>query len=196
VTREEEVARERTERPMRPTILDSGPVLSAVVAVASNGVIGAAGGMPWHIPSDLARFRAITEGHAVIMGRRTFESIGRPLPRRHCIVVTRDPERLPEGVHGAGDPASALREAAGYARSRGRSECFVIGGAALYDALMPRVSRLYLTEVHGEPEGDTVFRFDEDEWTEVRCEDPAPRGPRDSHDTAFRIFERRLPAIC
>lgn len=137
--------------------------LALIAAVAENGVIGRAGGLPWHLPEDLRHFRRVTTGHAIIMGRRTWESIGRPLPKRRNIVVSRRLAEAPPGVELARDLDEALR----MARQTDR-EPIVIGGAALYAAALPRATRLYLTEVHRRVEGDTYFpAFDRGEWREV-----------------------------
>ena len=119
--------------------------------MAENGVIGRDNALPWHLPNDLKRFKALTTGHSIIMGRRTFESIGRVLPDRRTIVITRNPEfRAPgaEVVHTL-DDALALTE--------GEDEVFVVGGAELYRAALARVGRIYLTVVHANVEGDVHF---------------------------------------
>lgn len=134
-----------------------------VAAVARNGVIGMAGGLPWRIPEDLARFKRLTMGHAVVMGRATFESIGRPLPGRTNIVLTRAPDWSHDGVEVAGSLDEALRIAA----SDGL-DVFVAGGAEVYRAALEVAHRLELTEVDAEPEGDTWFPpVDWSLWQEV-----------------------------
>lgn len=149
-----------------------GMEIALVVAVADNGVIGRGGGLPWNLPEDLKYFRAVTMGKPILMGRRTHESIGRPLPGRANIVVTRD-----QAFHAAGvDVATSLEDAVRVAESRaeeaGVAEIMVIGGAEIYRAILPRVHRIYLTEVHAPVDGDTVFPdFDRDEWRETSRED-------------------------
>lgn len=146
-------------------------IVSCIVAVAENGVIGRSGGLPWRLPSDLKRFRKLTMGHPLIMGRVTFETIGRALPGRDNIVVTSDTARIPRlpGVL----PATSLEEAFSYGRScaeaRGVSEIFIIGGSVLFDQAMPWTSRIYLTRVHAEPEGDVRWTppAEGPEWREV-----------------------------
>jgi dihydrofolate reductase len=135
-----------------------------VAALADNRVIGSRGRLPWHLPADLKRFKAITMGHAVLMGRRTFDSIGRPLPGRRNIVLSRDPSFRPDGIAVARDLDAAL-ELAG-------AEVMVIGGAELYAQLMPRATRMYLTLVHHEFAGDAYFpEFDWSQWNVAHRED-------------------------
>ena len=129
--------------------------------MADNGVIGRDNGLPWHLPDDLRRFRSLTMGHAVLMGRRTFESIGRPLPGRRNLVLTRDPGWRAAGVEAFADVDEAFRAVAG-------ARLFVIGGAAVYAACWPRIGQVELTEVHGEFEGDTrLAGFDRRQWRET-----------------------------
>lgn len=138
-----------------------------VAAVARNGVIGVDGDLPWRIPEDLARFKQLTMGGCLVMGRRTYESIGRPLPGRHTVVLTRDPGWSSPGVDTAADVDVAL----GIARDRDQT-AFVVGGSSVYEAALGIADRLELTEVDQEPEGDTVFPdVDWDEWQEVSRED-------------------------
>jgi len=134
-----------------------------VAAVGRNGVIGVDGRLPWKIPEDLARFKELTMGQALVMGRATFESIGRPLPGRDSIVLTRRPDWSHEGVDVAGSLADALDIAA----SRGK-DVFVVGGAEVYRAALDVADRLELTEVDAEPMGDTWFpAVDWSHWKEV-----------------------------
>ncbi|WP_290811434.1 dihydrofolate reductase [Halovivax sp.] len=149
--------------------------LVGIVAVAENGVIGVDGGMPWHIPEDLAHFKRRTTGHPVIMGRVTYESIvdglGEPLPERTSIVLTsRDPE-TPANVIVARGIAEAVRiaESAADRRHGGVDRAFVAGGATVYEQFLPDLDRLVVTEVADEPDGDAFFpEIDRDEWREVR----------------------------
>jgi dihydrofolate reductase len=145
--------------------------LIIMAAVARNGVIGRAGGIPWHLPEDLRRFRRTTMGHVLVMGRRTYESIGRPLPGRTTVVVTRQPDwrpgpDLPEGLTVANSVAEALELAATLAAPTGR-EVFVQGGAEVYAEALPVADVLELTWVDAEPDGDTRFPdVDWSQWTE------------------------------
>jgi dihydrofolate reductase len=136
--------------------------VTIVVAVGSGGVIGADGRMPWHLPEDLRHFRALTLGHTVVMGRRTFESIGRPLDGRRNIVLTRQPEWHHEGV----ETARSLEEALALS-----DDVFVIGGGEVYREAMPLADRIYLTRVEGTWVGDTFFpTIDPAAWEEISCE--------------------------
>lgn len=146
----------------------TNPALVIVVAVADNGVIGADGGMPWRLSGDLERVKSLTMGKPLIMGRRTYESIGRPLPGRTTIVLTRDPEFAVEGVVVVRDFAAALEAGARAARAMGAGEIVAFGGAGIYARALPLACRLYKTEVHVCPEGDTRFPdLDPRQWREI-----------------------------
>lgn len=132
------------------------PTLSHVVACSENGVIGRDGGMPWHLPDELKRFKAITMGKVLIMGRKTFESIGRPLPGRYTIVVSRSKEMLPRIVTPATSLESALRHAADMAPNWGNEIC-VVGGGEIYRQTLDLVDKIYLTRIHQEIDGDTTY---------------------------------------
>ena len=137
-----------------------------VAAVAENGVIGASGGIPWHLPEDFKHFKAITLGHTLVMGRATYDSIGRPLPGRTTIVLTRDPDWSVDGVLVAHDLQAALALADDLP-----GDVMVAGGAQVYAAALPFASEQVLTEVHLSPDGDTFYPdFDRREWTESRRE--------------------------
>ena len=139
----------------------------ALVAVADNGVIGRDNRLPWHLPDDLRRFKALTIGNAVLMGRRTFESIGRALPGRRNLVLTRNPAWRAPGCERVADPAHALATA-------GDTQLFVIGGAEVFSTFWPHIRRIELTEVHGDIPGDTrLHGFDRREWHEVFREEHA-----------------------
>lgn len=143
--------------------------LTAIYARAANGVIGNDGGLPWHIPADLKRFRTLTMGASMIMGRKTFDSFGRPLPGRRHIVLTRDEDWHAEGAEVAPSPAKALAMAG--------PDAWVIGGAEIYRLLLPNCQRIELTEIHADYEGDTVMPPPGPEWHEVsREEHPAADG--------------------
>lgn len=152
-----------------------------VVARAKNGVIGADGAMPWHLPGDLKRFKMITVGKPVIMGRKTFESIGRPLPGRHNIVLTRDPAWRAEGVSVVANLAEAIAAAGMEPRTFG--EIMVIGGGAVYAQALPLADRIELTEIDLAPPGDTFFpALPSAQWAEAaRLHQPAEDG-RPAHD--------------
>lgn len=126
--------------------------LSLMIAIADNGVIGAEGGLPWRLPADLRRFKAITWGKPVVMGRKTWESLPKkPLPGRQNIVITRQTDYVAEGARVVGDLDSALWAAADV------EEVFVLGGAEIYALALPKADRIYLTEVHAAPDGDVLL---------------------------------------
>lgn len=165
--------------------------ISLIVAVAKNGVIGHNGGLPWRLSSDLKIFRRLTMGKPMIMGRRTFQSLGKPLDGRDNIVVTRDLSFASPGIDVACDLASALAMARVKAVQRDVNEIMVIGGADIYRQVLPEATRLYWTEVDAEPAGDTVFApFDRSLWQEVASE-PILRGPKDDYDAQLITFARR-----
>jgi dihydrofolate reductase len=160
------------------------PLVSLVAALARNRVIGAGNRMPWHLPEDLRRFKRLTMGAPVIMGRKTHQSIleqtGRPLPGRRNIVVTRQPGARWEGCEVAGSLDAAL------AAAHAAPEVFVIGGAELYRLALPRADRLYLTLLDAEYPGDTLFpEFDLADWRETAREPGA--------GFAFVTYERARP---
>lgn len=162
-----------------------------IVAVAQNGVIGANGGLPWRLSSDLKTFRRLTMGKPVVMGRRTYEALPKkPLDGRDNIVVTRDPSFEAHGVTVTNSVADALSIARILARTKGEDEVMVIGGAEIYKHALPSADRIYWTAVHASPEGDTVFpALDPAEWTEVSAE-ALPKGERDEHVATLRILDR------
>ena len=166
--------------------------LALVVAKARNGVIGRAGKLPWRIRSDMAWFKANTLGKPVIMGRKTWESLPkRPLQGRTNIVLSRDLSFETQGALVCEDLSEALQIGREQAADDGVDEVCVIGGAALFEAALPKARRLYLTEVEAEVEGDVFFpAFDEADWSEVRRE-ARPTGEEDEYPFVFRILERR-----
>jgi dihydrofolate reductase len=164
--------------------------ISIVVAAAENGVIGCHGRLPWHQSSDLKRFRALTLGKPVIMGRKTFEGLPKALDGRDNIVVTRDPGWFADGAIPAPSLDAAIAIATEYADLRGVDEIMVIGGAAVYRAALPSADRIYLTRIHASPAGDAVFPDpDPAGWREISRE-ALPRGPRDDYAAAICVFER------
>jgi dihydrofolate reductase len=165
--------------------------LALVVAVAENGVIGRAGGLPWRLSTDLKRFKSITMGKPVIMGRKTWESIGKPLPGRLNLVVTRDPDYRAEGAR----TTSSLDEALAVAqRETEAEEVCIIGGGEIFGEAMERADRLHVTYVQAEVEGDAYFPpIDEAAWEAVSSED-VPAGEKDVHPTRYVVYERRSAA--
>lgn len=154
-----------------------------VVAAADNGVIGAGGRIPWHIPADLKHFKALTLGKTVVMGRKTWDSLPRkPLPDRTNIVCTRN-----AGWQAPGAVAATLPDIDASFIAEGR-DITVIGGAEIYRYFLPRATRIELTEVHGAFAGDTFFHFDRADWREAARENHAsPDGPAYSHVTLMRV---------
>lgn len=169
----------------------SRPQIVFVVAVAENGVIGRDNAMPWHLRSDLKRLKAITLGRPVIMGRRTFTSIGRPLPGRTNIVVTRDKAFQAPGIVVAASLDAAHDIALGDALRRFVTEIMVIGGAEIFAQWQTRADRLEITEVHAAPEGDTFLKpVDLAEWRETaRTRHSKAEG--DTVDFSYVTYERR-----
>jgi dihydrofolate reductase len=167
------------------------PEIVLIVAVADNGVIGAHGALPWRLKSDLKRFKAMTIARPVVMGRKTFASIGRPLPGRTNIVVTRDAGFRAKGAVVTNSFADARAVAQGDALRRSAGEIAVIGGAEIYAQWMDCADRLEITEVHARPEGDTRFSaIDASVWEEVARE-PHPAGKDDSADFSYVTYRRR-----
>ena len=163
---------------------------SLIVARATNGVIGRDNQLPWHLPADLKFFRATTMGKPIIMGRRTWESIGKPLPGRDMVVVTSAVrERFPAEVHVVTSLPDAWQLSASLVSDLA-PEALVIGGSGLYREAAADVDRIYLTEVHAEVEGDTVFPgLAADTWREVSREDH-PADENNNYDYSFTVLER------
>jgi len=158
--------------------------VSMIVAASANNVIGANVGMPWHLREDLRRFKEITMGKPMIMGRLTFESIGKALPGRRSIVITRQVDYQQEGIEVVTTPDAAL-ELAGDAE-----EVMIIGGGEVYKQLLPMTDRIYLTRVHAEFDGDTFFpEINEDEWRIVSSE-PLPPNDERPFSISFQTLER------
>jgi dihydrofolate reductase len=170
--------------------------LSIIVAVAENGVIGRDNAMPWHIPDDLKYFKRITSGKIVVMGRKTFESIGVALPNRSNVVLTRNEDWSADGVtvvhslHQALDMAHDLGRQDPHDDTPTTPEVMIIGGADIFALALPLADRLYLTRVQGAPPGDTYFPpYDSSEWQEVSSTPGAPAADG-SHSHDFVVLER------
>jgi len=158
--------------------------VSIVVAMSSNAVIGKSGGLPWHLSADLKHFKSITMGKPIIMGRKTHDSIGKSLPGRENIVLTRDYQYRAEGcsiIHKFNDV---------YKRCSEVDEVMIVGGSQLYDQVLPLANILYMTEVHGDVEGDTRFpEFDREQWREVQRQD-FKANEKNDFDYSFVVFKR------
>jgi dihydrofolate reductase len=166
--------------------------LILVVAVAENGVIGRDNQLLWRLRTDLKRFRELTMGKPIIMGRKTFQSIGKPLPGRETVVLTRDSGFSAEGVHVAHTWDEAVALASDLAGKIGADAVAVGGGAEIYAMALPFVRTIYLTEVHAAPEGDAVFpAFDRSRFREIRRSEH-PKGADDEHPFTFIDLERRV----
>lgn len=160
--------------------------ISLIAAVADNGVIGEGGDIPWRLPDDWRRFKRTTMGHHLVMGRKTWESIGQPLPGRTTIVVSRGEPELPKEV----DLAGSLEEALTLARERGEDEVFVAGGAEIYHRALAEADRILLTRVHATPDGDTRFPdWDESDWRLV-SEERHAADERHAVAFTFECWER------
>jgi len=165
--------------------------VALIAAVAENGVIGAGNAIPWRLPSDFAFFKRMTVGKPLIMGRKTFESIGRPLPDRVNIVVSRQKGYQPDGVLVIDSLDAALEHAQSIAAADGAGEVMVAGGEEIYRSAMPLVDRLYITHVAMAPQGDALFPdIDPEVWKVVDEPAVAPH-ERDSAAFRVRIYERR-----
>jgi len=163
---------------------------SLVVAVAENGVIGNDGDMPWHLSTDLKRFKALTLGKPMIMGRKTFEAIGKALPGRTTIVVTRDKTWQAKGGVVVTSLEAAVDLAREIARSDGTDQICIVGGGQIYAQALPNADVLHVTEVHARPEGDTVFpKIDAAEWA-VHSREKFDAGEKDTAATTYTVYRR------
>jgi len=163
-------------------------IISFLVAMDEKRGIGKAGGLPWRLSSDMKRFRELTMGHHIIVGRKTFESIGKPLPGRQMIIVTRNESIAFEGCF----IAHSVEDAISLAQARGESELFICGGAEIYAQSFGVADRMYLTLVHADCDADTFFpEWDGDEWTEVESEHHAA-DEKNQYSFTFKVLARKL----
>jgi dihydrofolate reductase len=173
------------------------PSLAAMVARTDNNVIGKDNQLPWVMKSDLRRFREITLNHAIIMGRKTYDSIGKPLPYRENIVITRDTQFQASGVRVFNDAETAIYHADVFSITRGLDTIFVIGGGHIFTVFERLIDKVYLTEVHApEIKGDAHFnfRFDRKRWEVVKRTETS-KGELDQYDSTFIIYQRRKKSI-
>jgi len=162
-------------------------IISLIVAMDEKRGIGKGGKLPWHLSSDLKRFRELTMGHHVIVGRKTYESIGKPLPGRHMIVVTRNATLISEGCLVAGSVSDAID----LARSRGETEAFVIGGAEIYARALDKANRIHLTQVHAEVDADTFFpELETSAWAEKESAHH-PADDKNQYAFTFKLLEKQ-----
>jgi dihydrofolate reductase len=163
-------------------------IISLIVAMDEKRGIGKAGKLPWRLSSDLKRFRELTMGHHMIAGRKTFESIGKPLPGRQTIVVTRNASFKPDGCL----VAASVQAALALAQERGETEVFVIGGAEIYTQTLDVADRVYLTHVHAEVDADTFFpELKHDSWIETQSAFQ-PAGEKNQYAFTFKLLERKM----
>lgn len=162
-------------------------ILSAIAAISTNNAIGHKNALPWHLPADMKYFMNTTRHHHVIMGRKTFESLGKPLKKRTNVVITRDTTYRAEGV----EVVHSLHQAISIARQNGEMEAFIIGGAQIYSLSIPILNRLYLTEIETEvTEADAYFPvFNREEWQLISAEHHSP-DEKNKFSYTFRVFER------
>ena len=167
------------------------PFLSLLVAMSKNRVIGKNNQLPWHLPEDLKHFKALTMGHPIIMGRKTYESIGKPLPNRSNIVISRNSDFQADGVKIVASIDDALKVAESIAEISDTQEAFIMGGAQIYQQTLPLAQRLYITEVKKTVTGDAFFpSIDLSQWQEIGREAHYYE-PQDTH-YAFVVYERRI----
>ena len=158
--------------------------LSIVVAMDDNRLIGSKNQLPWHLPADLAYFKKLTTGKSILMGRKTYDSIGRPLPNRRNIVITRNANISIPGCEVVSSIDHALE------LTKDDCEVMVIGGASLCEQLLPKINRLYITKIDGEFEGDVFFpKYDDFDWLEVSCESH-PKDNSNAYSYKFIVLDR------
>lgn len=159
-------------------------ILSAVVAITKNGVIGKEGGLPWYLPADLRHFKEITMGHPIIMGRKTYESIGKALPGRQNIIITRNSTFHADGCNVVGSLDEALELV------KGEDEAFVIGGQSIFEIAIPKLNRIYLTKIGANIDGDKYFIYNPADWQETAQEKHA-KDDRNHYVYEFLTLERK-----
>lgn len=165
-------------------------IVSLLLAASENNVIGKDNALPWHLPDDLKYFKNLTWGLPILMGRKTFESIGKPLPGRKSIVITRDKEWGHDGVA----VVHSIEEGIGKAEGFGALEIFVIGGAQIFNTALPTANRIYLTRIHHRFDGDVFFpEISEDEWALTSSRFCAA-DEKNVYDHTFQVWERKPPS--
>ena len=165
-------------------------ILSMIVATADNNIIGKDNDMPWHLPADLAHFKKVTLGKPVIMGRKTYESIGRPLPGRRNIVISRDETYQAQGIDTVTSVENALALVDGSTGNEAAVEIMVIGGGAIYQHCLPKADRLYITHIKATIDGDTQFpNYDDESWQQISSE-IRESDEKNAYDLDFCIYQR------
>ena len=161
--------------------------ISAIVAIAKNNVIGKDNDIPWYLPADLKYFKKTTLNHHIIMGRNCYDSIGKPLPKRSNVILSRNPFFIVSNCY----VASSMKEALQVAADNGEDEAFIIGGAQIYNQSMDYWDKLYLTEVDLEVEGDTFFpKLNMDKW-ELISEEAHQADAKNEHNYTFKVYHRK-----
>ncbi|WP_067223032.1 type 3 dihydrofolate reductase [Marinomonas gallaica] len=165
-------------------------MLSLIVAMSTNRVIGINNSLPWHLPNDLKYFKQVTMGKPIVMGRNTYESIGKPLPGRRNIVISRNPDYQPDGVDVVSSLDAAIKLGEDICLIDGHEEVMIIGGAQIYALALPRVDRLYITHVDAEVNGDAFFpEVDWDNYEKIGEESFAAEGPN-PYDYRFSVYQQ------
>jgi len=165
--------------------------VALIAAFAQNLVVGINNSLPWHLPEDLKYFKRTTSGKAIVMGRKTYESIGRPLPNRTNIVVSRNPDFSADGVVVVDSLEAAIKHAEAVNTINGVEEVMIIGGAAIYEAALPLADRLYLTHVHASVEGDAHFpKVDLSQWLEMTRDD-FQKDESNPYDYSFVVYDKK-----
>jgi dihydrofolate reductase len=163
-------------------------IISIIAALDEEGGIGYQNRLPWHLPGDLSRFKKLTMGHHLILGRKTYESIGGPLPGREMIILSRNPDYSVTDSQ----VASTLEKGLGIVREGDEKEVFVVGGAEIYQAALPLADRMYLTHVHTVSQADSFFpKFDQDDWLMI-CEQSFPADQDNPIETTFTCLIRKI----
>lgn len=160
--------------------------ISLICATSANNVIGVENKLPWKLPADLRHFKELTQNHTIIMGRKTYESVGKPLPNRENIIVTQQENYRPRGCQ----VVHSVEEALEKCRESGEREVFVIGGASIYRQALPQADRIYLTRIHKNFPGDTFFQFNQADWKETSRQ-PFPADAANPYPYSFFTYERR-----
>lgn len=162
-------------------------IISLLLAASENGVIGKNNTLPWHLPNDLKYFKNLTWGLPILMGRKTFDSIGKPLPGRKSIVITRNNDWQQAGVHVVHSIPAAVQEA----EALGAKEIFVIGGAEIFNASLPQANRIYLTRIHQDFDGDVFFpAIDETTW-QLSSSRFCKKDEKNPYDHTYQVWERK-----
>ena len=187
----ESVFNETAHAPSPPGRVGEGPlILSLLLAAAENNVIGKDNKLPWHIPNDLKYFKNLTWGMPVVMGRKTYESFGKPLRGRTNIIITRNKDWREEGI----ETVNSIEDAIALAKESAVKEIFIIGGGEIFETIIIKANRIYLTRIHHAFDGDAFFpQINESEWQLVK-ERNCPADEKNAYAHSFQVWERKLPS--